>query len=353
MTAASERPASGTIDIESLSAWLGETLPEAGPLRAATPVAGGQSNPTFRLDCEHAALALRKQPPGPLLPSAHRIDREWKFLRGLSAVKPPSVPVPRPLAWCGDASLLGTPFYVMAWVDGHCFATPALDGLDADTRGYAYGAAFETLAALHGTDPAAAGLEGMGRPEGFTARLTARWSQQYEASAHRDIAPMNELMRELAAWDPGHAVAIVHGDYRMANLIFAPDCSRILALVDWELASVGHPMTDLAYACAGWRCGPDTPGFDGVSGLDLEAMGIPSERQALETYREAGGADVPGDWEMWMAQALFRMAAIAQGIYRRGLQGQASSRDWERFGPAVEALAMLGVEALEKGRHAA
>ena len=329
----------------ALAAWLREAAPELGALRGVAQIEGGQSNPTYRLDCAAGAAALRKKPPGALLPSAHRIDREWRFLKALGAA--PGVPVPRAIAWCEDDSLVGTPFYVMAWIDGSCFSTPLLDDLDAHARRKAYTAYFQALAALHAQDPMALGLADMGRAQGYVIRQIRRWSAQYDASRTRDVPVFDRLRQALAGWRPEEATpAIAHGDYRFANVIFTRDAERVAAILDWELATIGHPVADLAYTCSAFRCVPDTPGFPGTRGLEGADLGYPTERDALSIYRDAGGVAIPPDWNWWVAYGLFRLAAISQGVYRRGTEGKASSASWRRYGPAVDALARLGLEAI-------
>ena len=330
------------------AAWLKAALPELGPLRSVVQIEGGQSNPTFRLRCDPGEAVLRKKPPGALLPSAHRIDREWKFLQALGSMEPPAVPVPRALAWGEDASLLGTVFYVMDWVEGRTFDTPALSGLDRSARGRVFEGYFRTLGRLHSVRPESIGLGNMGRPQGYVKRQTARWTAQYEASATRTVREMDLLCKTLAGWTPPEdRASIVHGDYRFANVIFAPDFETVNAVLDWELATLGHPLADLAFACVAFRCAPDTPGFPGVHGLARAPLGIPSESDALEVYCSAGAEIAPGNWNYWIAHAFFRLAAISQGIFRRGIDGQASSTNWRIYGPAVATLARLGMEALE------
>lgn len=344
--AAVETP--GPLDAAPLARWLAGALPQLGPLERILQVEGGQSNPTYCLECAEGRVALRKQPPGKLLPSAHRIDREWRFLEALGAARPIAVPVPCARAWCDDPTIVGTRFYIMDWVEGRSFQTPVLAELAPAARWRAFADCFRTLGALHAIRPAAVGLESLGRPEGYVARQIARWSAQYDASATRDSPAMTRLRARLAEWRPSDSPpAIVHGDYRMANLIFAPDRERVVAVVDWELATIGHPLADLAYACAAFRCAPGTPGFPGIHGLATHGSGYPDEEEMITLYTRAGGMPVPPDWERWIAYAMFRLAAIAGSVYRRGLDRQASSSNWRDYGPAIEALAELGMEAIE------
>lgn len=345
---------SHAFDPAPLDCWLRSRLPDLGGLREVSQVEGGQSNPTYRLVCERGAAALRKQPPGRLLPSAHRIDREWEFLRRLGAAAGRPVPVPEALAWCNDADLVGTPFYVMRWVTGTCHPTPLLGDLPADRRLSAYQAAFSCLAALHCQKPADLALDRMGRPEGHVQRQIQRWSAQYDSAATEPVASFDELRRALSDWAPGDAEpAVVHGDYRFANLILSTDGAQVAAVLDWELATIGHPLADVAHACVAFRCAPDTPGFPGIQGVDTLSAVYPTEDAALDRYVAAGGRSIPPDWGFWMAYALFRLAAISQGIFARGLNGNASSAHWREFGPAVDSLSRLGLDALRGRRQGA
>ncbi len=335
-------------DPDALAAWIREAVPALGSLRRVSQIEGGQSNPTYRLDCDRGSAALRKKPPGTLLPSAHRIDREWRFLEALGAAPGARVPVPTALAWCDDPSLVGTVFYVMSWIEGTCRDTPLLEGLSAEARRSAYAAYFGALAALHAQNPDALGIGDMGRAEGYVARQIRRWSAQYDASSTRRIPEFDRLRNALERWSPPDAdPAVVHGDYRFANVILSPDATGVAAILDWELATLGHPLADLAYACSAFRCTPETPGFPGIRGLDPAVAGYPTEREALERYCAAGGMTAPGDWDRWIAYGMFRLAAISQGVYRRGTEGNASSTRWRLYGPAVDALSRLGLEALQ------
>ena len=335
-------------DPAALARWLRREAPSLGALNRVAQIEGGQSNPTYRLECADGMAALRKKPPGNLLPSAHRIDREWRFLRALGNAPGTPVPVPKALAWCEEESLIGTPFYVMAWVDGPCFATPLLDELDADSRRQAYRALFRTLAGLHVQNPEALGVADMGRSPGYVVRQIRRWSAQYDSSRTRDIPVFDQLRDALLLWQPEDTTpAIVHGDYRFANVIFTTGGAKVSAVLDWELATIGHPLADLAYTCSAFRCVPGTPGFPGIGGLARKDLGYPSEAEALSMYCNAGGSAIPEDWNWWVAYGLFRLAAISQGVYRRGTERKASSAHWRRYGPAVDALARLGLEAID------
>lgn len=291
---------------------------------------GGQSNPTFFIETGTAAdprhYVLRKQPPGEILPSAHRIDREYRVMAALAEA--PGVPVPTMHCYCDDAAVIGTPFYVMDYVPGRVFGDPALPALDPDDRGGVYHALIDSMAALHGVDVEAVGLSDFGRPNGYVERQIRRWRSQYEASATETDANMDALGAWLADHVPADdAPAIAHGDFRIGNLLLAPEAPRVAAILDWELATIGHPLADLAYACMPYYLPHGVEGVRGIEGLDLAAAGIPTEAEQLARYRERRGLGSIDDWPVFVAFALFRTAAILQGVYARALAGNASNRD--------------------------
>ena len=279
---------------------------------------GGFSNPTFHLQTADRAFVLRKKPPGQLLPSAHAVDREYKVLKALQST---DVPVPRVHLLCDDDSVIGTMFYVMDYVDGRVYTDRLLPGCSAQQRTEMYDAMNDVLAKLHRVDYRAVGLEDFGKPSGYVARQVARWSKQYTASAIEDTPAMNHLME----WLPKHLPAqdeatIAHGDYRIGNLLFHPTESRVVAVLDWELSTIGHPLGDLAYCCSPYHLpGSSGRGFDGN---DLTTLGIPTETQFLEDYRlRTGRTDIP-DWTFFIVFSLFRSAGILAGVYRRSVDGQ-------------------------------
>lgn len=316
-----------------------------GPL-SVRQFRGGQSNPTFLLAAgDGAQFVLRKQPSGPLLPSAHALDREFRVISALHAA---GFPVARPVCLGDDSSILGTLFYVMGYVEGRNFWDPTLPGLTREQRGAIYGEMNRVLVGLHQVDVAAVGLSDFGRPGNYFARQIARWSKQYRASETEPIAAMEKLL----AWLPAHIpeddeTTLVHGDYRLDNLIFHPSEPRILAVVDWELSTLGHPLADFSYHVMAWR----VPGGDhrGLGGLDLAALGIPSEAQYLESYcRRTGRAGVAPDvWEFCMAYNLFRIASIRQGILRRVLDGTAASGQAREAGARARETAELAWAQVE------
>lgn len=341
------------LDEAKLGRWLAEHV--AGCPRGnvtALQLKGGQSNPTYWIGIEggsegDVALVLRKKPPGKLLPSAHAIEREHRVLR---ALRDTAVPVPEALALCEDESIVGTPFFVMRWVAGRIFWDPTLPELAnaASTeaalaaRREVYREYVRVLAALHAVDYVAVGLGDYGKVGGFVRRQVERWSKQYEASRTSVIPPIEALMRWLAAnVPPDDETTLVHGDYRIDNLMFSTDDGppRAVALLDWELSTLGHPLSDLAYACMSYHL--DIPGRGGLAGVDVGALGIPTEDALVAEYlRLTGRARVEG-WPFFVAFGVFRLAAILQGVYARSLQGNASSDDANSYGAAVTTLSEL------------
>ena len=315
--------APGELDTDALGRWLQAHIDGlGGPLRARR-FGDGQSNPTYLLsDAAGQRYVLRKKPPGDLLPSAHAIDREFRVMKALAATE---VPVARMLCYCDDAAVIGTPFFVMAFVDGRIFWDPALPELDATGRGAVYAEMNRVVAALHRIDPAAVGLADFGRPAGFFERQLRRWTAQYRASETEPIDAMERLITLLPAHLPATGPArIFHGDLRIDNLIFHPTEPRILAVLDWELSTLGDPLADFAYHALPWRLGADQ--FRGMADKDIAALGIPSEAAYLSRYCVATGREPDRDaYEFCIAYGMFRLAAILQGILKRSIDGNAAS----------------------------
>lgn len=308
---------------------------------------GGQSNPTFLLQADGGRYVLRKQPPGEILPSAHRVDREYKVMAALAGV--PGVPVPAMHAFCDDKSILGTPFYVMDFVDGRVFANPALPELDRAQRTRVHHGLIDTLAALHSVVPEAVGLADFGRPGGYFERQVKRWRKQYEASTDEPDPNMVRLGDWLAEHIPPDApAAIAHGDFRIGNLVMAKDISRVIAVLDWELATLGHPLADLAYACMPYYLPPDDVGIFGLEGLDLAALGIPDEGAQVERYCASCGIDSIEHWPAFVAFALYRMAAILQGVSARARAGNASSENARAVGDRAGFMAERGLRVARR-----
>jgi aminoglycoside phosphotransferase (APT) family kinase protein len=327
-------------DEARLAAYLAQHLPGfAGPLEVRQ-FQGGQSNPTYLLSTPTRRYVMRSK-PGPqvkLLPSAHAIEREYRVMKALGAE---GLPVPEMQLLVEDESVIGRAFFVMAHVDGRIFWDPTLPGLHPSERGAIYDAMNHVLAALHAVDVQQAGLADYGKAGNYFARQIGRWSRQYQASETGAIEAMDRLIDWLPASIPaGDETAVVHGDYRIDNLIFHPTESRIIAVLDWELSTLGHPLADLSYHCMAWHILPG--GFRGMAGLDLAALGIPSEADYIRRYCERTGRDSIAHWDFYLAYNLFRIAAILQGVYKRATEGIASSDNALQTGANVKSLAELG-----------
>ena len=323
------------LDRDALERYLSAALEDfQGPLEIRQ-FEGGQSNPTFVLQTPGAAYVLRKKPPGQLLPSAHAVDREYRVM---TALRHTGVPVPATRLMCEDAGVIGTPFFVMDCVDGRVFRQPHLPGVSSSDRARIYEHMAEVLAALHRVDAAAIGLADYGKPGNYYARQIARWGQQYLAAKTDEIAAMDRLMAWLPAHiPPGDDAAIVHGDYRVENLIFHPTEPRIVAVVDWELSTLGHPLADLAYNCLTYYLPPEALGL--VEEKDSDRSGMPGEAEYIEMYcRHAGRSSIP-QWNFYLAFSMFRLASILQGVYARGLQGNAASEFALKRGAAARLIA--------------
>lgn len=327
-----------SIDGEALARYLAEHLGSAGSLLEIRQFEGGQSNPTFLLRASGGDVVLRKKPPGVLLPSAHQIEREYRVMKALGDR---GVPVPPMLLLCTDAHVIGTPFFVMGCVDGRVFRQPHLPGVTAADRRAMYEDMVDVLARLHGVDPVEAGLGDYGKPGNYYARQIDRWSRQYVAARTDEIPAMDRLM----AWLPDHipadnATTIVHGDYRVENLIFHPTEPRIVAVVDWELSTLGHPLADLAYNCLTYHLAPEALGR--ADAVDADRSGMPDEATYVEAYcRRTGRSGIP-DWNFYLAFAMFRLTSILQGVYARGLQGNAASAYALQRGAAARQIAECG-----------
>jgi aminoglycoside phosphotransferase (APT) family kinase protein len=280
---------------------------------------GGQSNPTYYLRAGSGEYVLRRKPPGKLLPSAHAVDREYRVMTALART---SVPVPRTYALCEDADVAGTPFYVMQFVAGRVFKDPRLPEVPAADRAAIYESLADVLARLHTVDWRAIGLEDFGRPGNYFARQLHRWTSQYRASETESIPAMEELIVWLPAHiPPGDETTLVHGDFRLGNMLIHPSEPRIVAALDWELSTLGHPLADLGYHCLPFRLRPEQ--FEGFAGQERPA-GIPSEEEHVDAYcRRTGRASIP-HWDFYIAFAMFRLAAIAQGIMGRVVAGTAN-----------------------------
>ena len=333
-------------DTGRLAAWIEATVgPQDGPLEVAQ-FKGGQSNPTYLVTAGSRRYVLRRKPPGKLLPSAHAVDREYRVMRALADT---DVPVARMHALCEDETVIGTVFYLMEYVGGRVLWDPRLPDLSPPERARYHDEINRVIAALHSVDPVAVGLGDFGKTGEYIARQVARWTKQYQASETEKI----EAMDNLIAWLPENIPAsdetrIVHGDYRIDNVIFDPEEPRIRAVIDWELCTLGHPLADFAYHCMVWRIPPGV--FRGLGGTDLPSLGIPTEREYVAAYCRRTGRDgiAERDWEYYMAYNLFRIAAIVQGVMARALQGNASSAEALETGRAARPLAELAWSQVER-----
>ena len=343
------RPVTGThaFDVAALEAWLNANMPGfQGPL-SVEMFKGGQSNPTYKLITPACSYVMRAK-PGPvakLLPSAHAIEREFAVMKGLSGT---AVPVAQMHVLCEDEAIIGRAFYVMEFVAGRVLWDQSLPGMTPAQRGEIYDEMNRVIAALHSVKFTEQGLANYGKPGSYIERQIGRWSKQYVASVTQAIPEMDKLMAWLPANIPSSAkdeslVSIVHGDYRLDNLMFHPTEPKVLAVLDWELSTLGHPLADFSYHCMAWHIKPGS--FRGIGGLDHKALGIPNEAEYIKRYCERTGFTTPEklaiDWNFYMAYNLFRIAAILQGIAKRVEDGTASSDQAKASGAGAKPMAAL------------
>ena len=326
-----------SLDAVALRHYLEGQIAGLGPTIEIRPFAGGQSNPTFLITDGCQRYVLRKKPAGDLLPSAHAVDREYRVIRALHGS---DVPVARPVCLCEDPSVIGTIFYVMEFVEGRIFWDPALPELTGLERRALYDDMNRVVSALHAVKPEHVGLENYGRQGGFLARQIDRWSRQYRASETEPIEAMHHLME----WLPGHIPGserhgIVHGDLRLDNMIIHPTEPRVIALLDWELSTLGDPLADLGYHMLPWHLTAEE--FRGMAGRDLQSLEIPPECDYLSQWLKRTGqtAVSTDDWNVYLIYNLFRLAAILQGIAKRALDGTAASSNADETGAKARPIA--------------
>jgi aminoglycoside phosphotransferase (APT) family kinase protein len=327
-------------DVPALEGYLRERIAGfRGPLEVVQ-FRGGQSNPTYLLTtpAERYVMRAKPAPTAKLLPSAHAVDREFRVMAALGTA---GLPVARMHALCEDEAVIGRAFYVMEYVEGRVFWEQSLPGVAPAERAAIYDEMNRVIAALHTVDYAAAGLADFGKPGNYFARQIGRWSRQYVASETEKIEAMDRLIAWLpGAIPPGDETTVVHGDYRMDNLIFHPVEPRILAILDWELSTLGHPLADFSYHCMSWHIPPAE--FRGIAGLDLAALGIPGEASYIAAYCRRTGRSGIEHWDFYLAYNMFRLAAILQGIMKRALEGTAASAEALDAGKRARPLAELG-----------
>ena len=327
--------------LQALSDWIGQCAPQLGKALALHKFEAGQSNPSFLLDCEHRQVVLRRKPAGQLLASAHAVDREFRLLHALQHTP---VPVPEAIVLCEDDTVIGSMFYLMSYEPGDILWDPALPEIARGQRAGYYFALVGTLAELHRVDYRRAGLQDFGKPGNYYARQLSRWSAQYQASATDTITGMDKLINWLSEHMPADdgQSCIIHGDFRLDNVIFYYGEPRIRAVLDWELATLGHPMADLAYYLMALRL-PRTGEIKGLQHENLKDLGIPDESSLIEHYCMVRGISRPVHMQFFMAFSFFRLAAILQGVYKRGIDGNASSTKALRMGKLVAPLADMGL----------
>jgi len=332
-------------DAERLAAWMREHVDASTRALEISQFKGGQSNPTYLVRAGARRYALRRKPPGKLLPSAHAVEREYRVMTALANT---DVPVPKTYALCEDPEVIGTAFFLMDFVEGRVLWDPTLPGMDRGDRARHYDEMNRVIAALHEVGVHAVGLDDYGKPGNYLARQIDRWSRQYRASETERIEAMDHLIEWLPRnVPPGDETSVVHGDYRIDNLVFHPSSARILAVLDWELSTLGHPLADFAYHCMTWRM-PEGAHGRGLAGADFSALGIPTEREYVAMYCKRTGRASIDHFEYYLAYNMFRLAAILQGVMARALQGNAASADALAAGKSTRAIAEEGWRQAER-----
>lgn len=336
-----------SLDNALLEAYLSEHIEGfRGPV-ASKKFSGGQSNPTFLLETPDRKYVLRRQPPGKLLKSAHAVDREYRVYKALEHTP---VPVPKVYHLCEDREVLGSMFYVMEFCEGRIFWGAPLPELASNSeRTQAYEQMGQVLAAIHSVDLEAVGLSDYGKPGNYFERQLGRWTQQYRASEIDPIPAMDQLIAWLETHIPEDdgKVSLVHGDFRLDNMMFAPDKPEVIAVLDWELSTLGHPYADLAYQCMQLRMPATAGNMSGLAGVDRHSLGIPTEEEYVAAYCERMGIEKIDHWAFYLAFSFFRLAAIAQGVAKRALDGNASNKEAAKVGGFVAPLAMAALNVIK------
>lgn len=331
-------------DVDTLARYLTAHVPGFEGLVSIEKFAGGQSNPTYLIEATSGRYVLRRQPPGELLKSAHAVDREFRVLRALADTP---VPVARALHLCEDREVIGSLFYVMSFEDGEIYWDPSLPAVPVGERGAIYEALINTMAALHEVDVDEVGLSDYGRAGNYFSRQIDVWTKQYRAAQTDELDAMQALIDWLPAHCPAEAgkPSLVHGDFRIDNLIFERGKPRVRAVLDWELSTLGHPLADLAYFCMCLRLPPQGH-IVGLAGLNRAELGVPDEAAIVERYGTLRGIASIEHWNFYLAFSFFRLAAIAQGVKKRALAGNASNERARQVGEMAGALARMGVDVI-------
>lgn len=341
-----------SIDIKALTIYLEQHLDGfQGPM-SLEKFSGGQSNPTYKVLAQSGTYVLRRQPPGKLLKSAHAVDREYRVLK---ALKNTDVPVAQVYHLCEDIAVIGSMFYVMEFCDGSIYWHASLSEIDDNAqRTKMYDAMNKALVALHSVDIEAVGLSSYGKMGNYFARQLERWLAQYKASELQVIPAMDKLGQWLEAHLPEDdgRVCLVHGDYRLDNIMFAKDKPEIIAILDWELSTLGHPFADLAYQCMGLRMPQGLGSIDGLKGIDRNSLGIPTEAEYVAKYCQRMNIDSIDNWSFYLCFSFFRLAAIVQGVAKRASQGNASNANADKVGAFVEPLALMALEIIAQEHKA-